>query len=94
VIIKKFFLRSLFLWIVLALILELLIPLWLAKPVSARGTQGESFDEIDTYIQQQMTRLAIPGASFAIFEGDKVVHLHGFGQTRPRSSFIESFGVV
>lgn len=40
-------------------------------------------EEIDAYIEQQMHRLNIPSASLAIVEGDKIVHLRGFGQARP-----------
>jgi CubicO group peptidase (beta-lactamase class C family) len=41
------------------------------------------YDAIDTYIEQQMRRLHIPGVSLAIVEGDQIVHLRGFGQARP-----------
>jgi CubicO group peptidase (beta-lactamase class C family) len=41
------------------------------------------YDAIDAYIEQQMRRLHIPGASLAIVEGDKIVHLRGFGKARP-----------
>jgi CubicO group peptidase (beta-lactamase class C family) len=47
----------------------------------ARGST--SFDEIDSYIEGQMRRLNIPGASLAIVEGDEIVRLCGFGRTRP-----------
>ncbi len=43
----------------------------------------ESFAEVDTYVEQQMRRLNIPGASLAIVEGDQIVHLRGFGRARP-----------
>ena len=33
--------------------------------------------------KRQMHRLNIPGVSLAIVEGDKIVHLRGFGQARP-----------
>jgi CubicO group peptidase (beta-lactamase class C family) len=54
-----------------------------AKPVSGGASQSASLEEIDAYIEQQMARLNIPGAAFAIVEGDKIVHLRGFGQARP-----------
>jgi hypothetical protein len=34
-----------------------------------------SFAEIDAYVEQQMRRLNIPGASLAIVEGDEIAHL-------------------
>jgi CubicO group peptidase (beta-lactamase class C family) len=42
-----------------------------------------SFAKIDAYVEQQMRRLNIPGASLAIVEGDQIVHLRGFGRVRP-----------
>jgi CubicO group peptidase (beta-lactamase class C family) len=42
-----------------------------------------SYDAIDTYIERHMPRLNIPGVSLAIVEGDRIVHLRGFGQARP-----------
>ena len=42
-----------------------------------------SYESIDAYIEQQMHRLKIPGVSLAIVEGDKIVHLRGFGRARP-----------
>ena len=38
---------------------------------------------IDTYLEQQLHRLNIPGASLAIVENDRIVHLRGFGRARP-----------
>jgi CubicO group peptidase (beta-lactamase class C family) len=43
----------------------------------------ESFDEVDAYIEQQMRRFNIPGASLAIVEGDQIVHYRDFGRARP-----------
>ncbi len=41
------------------------------------------FDSIDDYIEKQMHRLHIPGASLAIVEGNRIVHQRGFGLARP-----------
>ena len=77
--IKKFLFPSLLVGTVLALILRVF-----AKPASAKPvTNSASFDAIDAYVEQQMHRLNIPGVSLAIVEGDKIVHLRGFGQARP-----------
>jgi CubicO group peptidase (beta-lactamase class C family) len=55
-----------------------------AKTASTRPVRDSaSQEEIDAYVEQQMRRLNIPGASLAIVEGDKIVHLRGFGQARP-----------
>jgi CubicO group peptidase (beta-lactamase class C family) len=42
-----------------------------------------SCDAIDAYVERQMRRLHIPGVSLAVVEGDKIVHLRGFGRARP-----------
>lgn len=55
-----------------------------AKPTSAKPVaKSDSYDAIGTYIESQMRRLHIPGASLAIVEGDQIVHLRGFGRARP-----------
>ncbi len=42
-----------------------------------------SYEEIDAYLERRMGCLNIPGATLAIVEGNKIVHLRGFGQARP-----------
>ena len=55
-----------------------------AKPASAKPiTNDTSYDAVDAYVEQQMRRLNIPGASLAIVEDDKITHLRGFGRARP-----------
>jgi len=61
-----------------------------ATPASTkRASSGGSYDAvasyepIEAYIEQQMRRLKVPGASLAIVEGDKIVHQRGFGRARP-----------
>jgi CubicO group peptidase (beta-lactamase class C family) len=49
------------------------------KPTS----YSKSYDAVDAYIEEQMQRLHIPGASLAIVEGEKIVHQRGFGHARP-----------
>jgi len=44
---------------------------------------AKKFAVLDAYIEKQMRRLNIPGASLAVVEGDQVVHLRGFGRARP-----------
>ncbi len=50
-----------------------------AKPAS----DSRSYESIDAYVKAQMRRLNLPGVSLAIVEGDKIVHVRGFGRARP-----------
>ncbi len=63
----------------LALVYRILARANSAKPLSKKT----NYDEIDAYIESQMRRLHIPGASLAIVEGDQIVHVKGFGYARP-----------
>ena len=63
----------------LALTLRLVARPGAAKSVSRSG----SHDAIDVYIEAEMRRLKTPGVPRAIVEGDKIVHLRGFGKARP-----------
>lgn len=59
------------------------LPQMLTKPAQAKSTPSNpSHEAIDTYIEDQMRRLNIPGISLAIVEGDQIVHQRGFGQAR------------
>jgi CubicO group peptidase (beta-lactamase class C family) len=55
----------------------------LAQTLPDNASQAASYDAIDTYIEQQLDRLNVPGAAVAIVEGDQIVHQHGFGRARP-----------
>lgn len=77
--IKKHLFSSLGIGAGLISILRLFTKPATAKPV----TQSTPYDAIDAYIEQQMRRLNIPGASLAIVEGEQIVHLCGFGRARP-----------
>jgi CubicO group peptidase (beta-lactamase class C family) len=80
---RKFLLKSLIGFAVLALAFKALSgrsPKRKTAPKNA--SRGVSFEEIDDYLEAQMNRLKIPGAALAIVEGDKIVHVHGFGKTR------------
>ncbi len=55
-----------------------------AKPAPSRPASSRtSYKSIDTYIEEQMHRLSIPGLSLVIVEGDRIVHVRGFGRARP-----------
>ncbi|HEX9027794.1 MAG TPA: serine hydrolase domain-containing protein [Anaerolineales bacterium] len=45
--------------------------------------KGASYEAIDAYVEEQMRRLNMPGVSLAIVEGDRIMHLRGFGRDRP-----------
>ena len=81
--IKKFLFPALLVCSVLTLINRLFARAF-TKPAAAKPvTKSASYDGIDAYIEGQMRRLNIPGVSLAIVEGDKIVHLRGFGRARP-----------
>jgi CubicO group peptidase (beta-lactamase class C family) len=48
-----------------------------------RTSNGSAYDDIDVYIQEQARRLNLPGLSLAIVEGNRIVHLRGFGRACP-----------
>jgi CubicO group peptidase (beta-lactamase class C family) len=77
--IRKFLFPSLLVGAGLALILRVFGKRAAAKP----AIKSAPYDAIDAYVEQQMRRLNIPGVSLAIVEGDKIVHLRGFGRARP-----------
>jgi CubicO group peptidase (beta-lactamase class C family) len=55
----------------------------LAGPFAGRTAQDGSYGAIDAYIQEQMARLNLPGASLAIVEGNEIAYLKGYGEARP-----------
>jgi CubicO group peptidase (beta-lactamase class C family) len=77
--IKRFLFPLLFVSAVLALVHRAFAKRAWAKP----APNSAPYDAIDAYVQGQMHRLNIPGASLAIVEGDQIVHLRGFGRARP-----------
>ena len=76
---KKLLLGSLVVGAVLAVTRNLIAKTASAEPVP----KNSDHDEIDAYVEGQMRRLKMPGASLAIVKGDKIVHLRGFGRARP-----------
>jgi CubicO group peptidase (beta-lactamase class C family) len=76
---KRFIFGSLLAWGVLAAARSLFAKTASAKP----ATSSSSYDAIDAYVEGQMRRLKMPGVSLAIVEGDRIVHLRGFGRARP-----------
>ena len=72
---KNYFFPLMLICTVLALALRLFVKPASGKPIA----ENSSYDAIDAYVAEQMQRLNIPGASLAIVEADKIVHLRGFG---------------
>jgi CubicO group peptidase (beta-lactamase class C family) len=53
-------------------------------PVPAKPSNWRpAYTALDAYIEKQMRRLNIPGASLAVVEGNQIVHLRSFGRARP-----------
>jgi CubicO group peptidase (beta-lactamase class C family) len=52
-------------------------------PSKGPVSHAASYADMDAYVETQMHRLHIPGASLAIVEGTRVVHMRGFGRSRP-----------
>ena len=65
----------------LALLFRLAGRLLTARVVPEPGAR--TYEALDSYVEEQMRRLHIPGASLAVVEGDRIVHLRGFGRARP-----------
>ena len=59
------------LWAVLALAFVPFAAPVLAKPTPCWLAQAAAYEQIDAYIQRQMARLNIPGASLAIVEASR-----------------------
>jgi CubicO group peptidase (beta-lactamase class C family) len=76
---KKLLIGSLAVSVGLALTRKLFATTAPAKPVR----ENFSYDAMDTYIEEQMRCLSIPGISLAIVEGGWIVHSRGFGRARP-----------
>lgn len=61
----------------------LVIP-WMVLPVQAAPRYDTKatpdFAQIDAYVQAQVQDARIPGLALGIIQGDRVAHLHGFGE--------------
>ncbi len=54
-----------------------------ANQVPDKSNLDNSYQQIDRYIEDQLKALNIPGASLAVIEGDRIVHVQGFGVSGP-----------
>ena len=69
--------------VMLALLaLAMLLPSVSAGAVPTRNSPTD-FAAIDTYVEQQMRDLRIPGLAIGVVQGDQIVHLKGFGIAGP-----------
>ncbi len=67
---------------VFILVLPLSI-LFLTRNASAIRPEQAHFGEIDNFIQERMRVLRIPGLAFAVVQGDRIVHIRGYGLAGP-----------
>ena len=51
----------------------------LATGNNSSQADGQNFDAIDAYVQEQMQEMRISGAALGIVKGEEIVHLEGFG---------------
>ncbi len=51
------------------------------KPVQASSTAPTAFANVDAYIEEEIQRLNLPGASLVVVEGEQIVHSQHFGNT-------------
>jgi len=80
---KKFILPALLVGSVAALIYRLFTRVTAEAATEKPVIDDDPYEEIVDYIEAQIRRLKIPGASLAIVEEDRIVHLRGFGKARP-----------
>jgi CubicO group peptidase (beta-lactamase class C family) len=81
---KKLLLPMFLVASVLALALRLFARLFASQALPKSAFKTSSYEAIDAYVEEQMRRLHIPGASLVIVAGDQIVHLCGFGKARPK----------
>src|SRR3712207_2035037 len=68
--------RSAFLWI-----LVLLVVPFMARPVTATSSAGApDVAKIDAFVRDRVQRHGIPGLALALVDGDKIIHLGGYGK--------------
>lgn len=70
-------------WLRNTIILGLALLVFLSYVSSANPAFAKippaNFEEVDAYISAKMEELGIPGAALVIVQGDRIVHLKGFG---------------
>jgi CubicO group peptidase (beta-lactamase class C family) len=62
-------------------LLALMLVAFAAHPAAARAQAGPiDTARIDAYVAEQVRRHGLPGVALGIVEGDRIVHLNGFGK--------------
>ena len=54
-----------------------------ARGAAARATPTPDFAAIDAFVESERQALRIPGLALGIVQGDRIVHLKGFGSADP-----------
>ena len=67
------------LFIVTFVVLALVCSLAAASPVQAAASGADDYTAIDTFIVDQLDTLNVPGASWAIVDGEQIVHTQSYG---------------
>lgn len=52
-------------------------------PETGAVFHGDSFERIDDYLREHLDRSSIPGASYAIIDGGRIVYMNAFGVAGP-----------
>ena len=68
-----------YLFIIMFVVLAMGCSLAAASPVQAAASEADDYTAIDAFIVGQLDTLNIPGASWAIIDGDQVVHTQSYG---------------
>src|SRR5690349_10035693 len=62
-------------------LLVFLVILFIASPVTAAaGTSAPDVAKIDAFVREQVRRHGLPGVALGLVEGDRIIHLQGFGK--------------
>ena len=68
-----------YLFIIMFVVLAMGCSLAAASPVQAAASEADDYTAIDAFIVGQLDTLNIPGASWAIVDGDQIVHTQSYG---------------
>ena len=68
-----------YLFIITFVVSALVCSLAAASPVQAAASGADDFAAIDAFIVDQLEALNVPGASWAIVDGDQIVHTQNYG---------------
>jgi len=76
-------------------ILTLLVVPFIAQPGAATArTSALDIARIDTFVRDQVQRHGIPGLALGIVEGDRIIHLGGYGSADQSGRAVDRKSVV